>query len=631
MSLTIKVEGSHLVVADLDDVIQGRFRNQLNFWDYKYQPSSKSYSSPPGEIHSTLERLTTYLARNQLQFELSQEVIASQQANAQLVGNFRGAFKRGSEVKAGRLKKHRPANFVSFLKSSIKRKLKSHQIKAALHLLAVGNGANFSVPGSGKTTVVLTVFHWLKHLNQVDALFVVGPPSCFGPWRNEFKVVLGRDAKIALLAGGDIVERRTKYAVGKGAVCDLYLTSFQTLIRDWERVKSLFAERGLRFYFVVDEAHYIKQVDGAWATAVLNVAQFASYRCILTGTPFPRSLTDAFNLFDALWCECPPLTQSDRAKLEIDIKRHDDSAAVSSLRRTIGPLFYRVRKRDLGLAKQEFHEATIIQMGQYERMAYDAVLDQLRLLSKEDYARNVDLLARLKRGRMMRMRQCLSYAKLLSSSVDDYNENLLAENLALSDVIMHYDSLEKPAKLIALIQMVKSLRRKKMKVLIWSNFVMTLKLIAHNLDREGHRVRLIYGETPTETSNVQEELTREKIIAEFIDQGSGIDVLVANPAACAESISLHKTCSHAIYYDLSYNCAQYLQSLDRIHRVGGSENKVAHYYFLQYANTLEADILSNVRGKARNMNAIIDQDYPVYSMDMFTEDEELDAYERIFK
>jgi SNF2 family DNA or RNA helicase len=110
-----------------------------------------------------------------------------------------------------------------------------------------------------------------------------------------------------------------------------------------------------------------------------------------------------------------------------------------------------------------------------------------------------------------------------------------------------------------------------------------------------------------------------------------VDVLVANPAACAESISLHKTCSHAIYYDLSYNCAQYLQSLDRIHRVGGSENKVAHYHFLQYADTIDADILANLRKKSQNMSAIIDQDYPIYALDMFSVDEELEAYDRIFK
>ena len=79
-----------------------------------------------------------------------------------------------------------------------------------------------------------------------------------------------------------------------------------------------------------------------------------------------------------------------------------------------------------------------------------------------------------------------------------------------------------------------------------------------------------------------------------MDAESGLDVLVANPGACAESISLHKTCFDAIYYDLSYNCAEYLQSLDRIHRVGGSEDVEVNYYLLQYYNTIEAQIVDNL-------------------------------------
>ena len=190
--------------------------------------------------------------------------------------------------------------------------------------------------------------------------------------------------------------------------------------------------------------------------------------------------------------------------------------------------------------------------------------------------------------------------------------------------------MQVPAKLESLPPLVKRLVDEGEKVVIWSNFVRTLKLLRERVSALGHGVRLIYGGTPIQDVSVRDELTREQIIREFVAPRSGIDVLVANPAACAESISLHKTCSHAIYYDMSYNCAQYLQSLDRIHRVGGSEHKAAHYYFLQYEDTVDRDILANVQRKAQNMSAIIDQDYAIYSLDMFAEEEEVEAYERLF-
>ena len=273
----------------------------------------------------------------------------------------------------------------------------------------------------------------------------------------------------------------------------------------------------------------------------------------------------------------------------------------------------------------------MIKMNKHERHVYDSIVEKIRNLSIEDDFQEYELLIRLRRGRMMRLRQCLSYTRLLGTAVSEYSEDLLGGQLTLADTIKHYDELESPAKLDAALALVEQLQQQGEKVVIWSNFVETLKLLRRRLVDAGHKTELIYGETPTEATSVKEELTREKIIAEFVSGSSGLNVLVANPAACAESISLHKHCSHAIYYDLSYNCAQYLQSLDRIHRVGGSENKIAHYYFLQYADTMDEDILSNLLRKSENMSAIVDQDYPVYSLDMFSEEEELSAYERLFR
>jgi SNF2 family DNA or RNA helicase len=631
MSCTIATSDGRLVIGDPSGILRGRHYSQLCYWGFRYETQTRSFIGQAAETHATLHKLLGYLLRQQIPFSLSQDV-ESIRAETQLSQNeLSRAIQTGALLKAGNIRAVETRDFLEFLATRIPRPLKEHQVKAALHLIGVRNGANFSVPGSGKTTVVLSVFHWLRSRGELDSLFVVGPPSCFAPWRTEYELVIGKEPTCEVLAGGNVEERRSKYYVGKDGLCDLYLTTFQTLQRDWERVRLLFNQRGVRFAFVVDEAHYIKQIDGVWANAVLNVAQYATIRCILTGTPFPQSYADAFNFFDMLWPRCSPIAQDDRIRIEQYIQKKKEPEAAHVLDARIGPLFYRVRKTDLGLAPQDFCAPTVITMNKYERLVYDAILDKIRNLSKEDYFRDIDLLLRLRRGRMMRLRQCLSYARLLGTAVLEYNENLLEGKLSLADTIKHYDELESPAKLETLTSLVAELRQEGEKVVVWSNFVEMLKLIRARLHAVGHGVGLIYGETPTENSSVGEELTREKIIAQFVRRSSGLDVLVANPAACAESISLHKECSHAIYYDLSYNCAQYLQSLDRIHRVGGSENKIAHYHFLQYADTVDEDILTNVRRKSQNMSAVIDQDYPIYSLDMFSTDEELEAYDRLFK
>jgi len=48
----------------------------------------------------------------------------------------------------------------------------------------------------------------------------------------------------------------------------------------------------------------------------------------------------------------------------------------------------------------------------------------------------------------------------------------------------------------------------------------------------------------------------------------GPALLVTNPASTSESVSLHQSCHNAIYLDRTYDCALFLQSIDRIHRLG---------------------------------------------------------------
>lgn len=629
MSCRVSVASGRLVLNDASRLLKGRHLSQMAVWGFQYDPGSCTYTSTRDDP-ALVEKVTTYLSRFHIPFELSQEATAAQAELRARVQSLSQALQEGARFKQAEPVSAEYRDFLNLL-AELPRRLKPHQVKAAVHLLAVGNGANFSVPGSGKTTVVISVFEWLRRQGTANTLFIVGPPSCFAPWRDEYASVLGKTPSSEILAGGDIAERQRNYYPSADNVRDLYLTSFQTLQRDWELVKTFFSQKGVNAFLVVDEAHYIKQIGGAWAEAVLAIAPLAKFRCVLTGTPFPQSYADAYNYFDALWPGHSPITQSNRIRISAHVQKKQEPEAGALLNDCIGPLFYRVRKKDLGLAPQDFRPPIMVNMNQHERRIYDSVVDRIRALAVGDDYQEFELLTRLRQGRMMRLRQCISYSKLLGTAVTQYDEDLLTDNPSLSNTIKHYDELEVPAKLEAARLLIRELRDEGQKVVVWANFIGTLKLLQAAVKALGYRAELIYGATPTEASADEDVLTRERIIREFKDPTSGLDVLIANPAACAESISLHTVCSHAIYYDLSYNCAQYLQSLDRIHRVGGSENKVSHYHFLQYVDSLDQDILRAVRRKAENMNAVIDQEWAVYDLDMFSGEDELVAYERLFR
>ena len=597
---------------------------QLGYW--LGRAKSRDESSNLEHLGSIVQ----YLEKQGLDFELSDAAQEYLQDQARAVGDHMSLLATARDFKDGNFDVDDFNQFTESLDKLIQRQLKDHQQKAAYHLSLIGNGANFSVPGSGKTSVVLSHFQKLREEQKVNTLFVVGPVACFQPWQDEYEAVLGKKPKVKILSGLQKDARLFAY-LETSSPKDLYLITFQTLLNDAGSIKKFLANRRIKSLLVIDEAHYMKKLGGDWANAVLSVAQPATYRCVLTGTPIPRSYMDLWNLMEFLWLDNNPIQGEDRAKLQIYDESHDSGAAIDLLDDKVGPLFYRVRKSDLGL-KPQTRQSILIPMNKNERRVYDAIVTKIRAYSRDDYVGNIDLIRKLQRGRMMRIRQSLSYTKLLTSALDDegYNEDILGSDGDLGQLLIDYDKLERPAKMDELLLKIRGLQNQKQKVVVWSNFIGTIDFMLEMLNSEGIRAKKITGQIPAEREGLVNEETREKIREEFIDLNSGLDVLIANPAACAESISLHKTCHHAIYYDLSYNLAQYLQSMDRIHRVGGSEQNEAHYDFLLYEDTIDTDILESLDEKADKMSAIVDKDYSIYSLDMSTTNEDEEAYERLF-
>jgi SNF2 family DNA or RNA helicase len=626
--VTIDLDNSQIVIADSTNILGPVEKSQLSFWGFVFDDELKTYRKNLDQ--QTYLKTIQYFKNEEISYELKGEASTYSQELDVLKSNFDLIKDTASRFKQGDYNYAHFDEFRDFVTSNIKRSLKIHQLKAAYHLYILGNGANFSVPGSGKTTVVLTVYEKLKAEGKVNTLFVIGPPSSFGPWRNEFRETLARKPKYVVLAGGVKNTRKKQYFNTPELTSELYLTSFHTSLYDKSEVNQFLNQPHVKAFLVVDEAHYIKQINGNWAQAILQQSQSAKFRCVLTGTPMPKSYTDIFNLFDFLWPNQHPIGSSDKTMIKINEERKDTQAAKELLEQYIGPLFYRVRKSDLNLKPQIFLQPDLIKMGKIERRIYDAIYNKIKDYSKAEYFKNVDIINKLGRGRIIRLRQAVSYPKLLNSAIEDYDEKIFENLTDIKYLINQYDKIELPAKLKVLTSKVKALQKKKQKVVIWSNFIGTLNLIEKHFLDLGLNCKKIFGGTPVEDGTFKIEETREKIRDQFIDEQSGLDILIANPAACAESISLHKTCHHSIYYDLSYNCAQYLQSLDRIHRVGGSEFIEATYHFLQYEDSVDIDIKANIDMKTIKMLEIIEEDYPIYSLDMFEPEEDSEAYKRLF-
>ena len=519
--------------------------------------------------------------------------------------------------------------FKKYLQSltSLKRPLLPHQQKPSFHLYKAKSAANFSVPGSGKTSVVLSYYQKLKEENKVDCIFVIGPKVCFNSWNDEFVDTLGRSPNIKMLS--DSAKKRKDFYLSKLS-SELVTCHFSLASNDTSDLISFF--NSYRFLLVVDEAHNIKKISGTWASSILTLGKYCEYKVILTGTPMPNEFRDFFNYLDFLYGDNQILTSYDKAQIEVYIKNKKNDEAIELLREKIDPFFTRVTKKDLNLSKPNFNKPLFVKMNPIEQKIYDAIVSRIKNFNDESYIQNIEFVQKMRKAKIIRLMQSCSYIKNFNISLSDTdliegtdfsdiegNEDIVDNDL--EGLIIKYDSLEKPAKLSQLKLMVKNLSNQNRKVLIWSNHLKTIDLIKNSLLKDGHFVKVIIGFTTDDE--------RKNIKKEFNEKSSLLNVIVANPKACSESISLHKACHNAIYYDQNYNTAEFLQSLDRIHRVGGSEHTPVFYDFLQYENTIEQKIYKKIREKADRQMKVIESDNLIFSPD--EADDWNDLYEEIIK
>jgi SNF2 family DNA or RNA helicase len=181
----------------------------------------------------------------------------------------------------------------------------------------------------------------------------------------------------------------------------------------------------------------------------------------------------------------------------------------------------------------------------------------------------------LRRARPIRLLQVASNPDLLNEEDGFYDVPALEEMPdGTYDRLRDYRSLGVlPAKFQWGLEYLKGLREENppQKCVVWTSFVRNVEQFAECVERElGGPAFKIHGGVPAADEGEagdQDEETREQIIDQFLTT-EGFAVLIANPAACAESISLHSACHRALYLDRTYDCARWLQSIDRIHRLG---------------------------------------------------------------
>ena len=509
------------------------------------------------------------------------------------------------------------AEFQDFVDSVSKnlpnRSLYELQLLSAYHLAFSQNACNFSVPGAGKTSVVYGAFAYLSNLSPdnkkyVDKLLIISPLSAFGPWELEYEECFGEKPSTKRLNGKMPVDEKKQYLYSL-APAKITLLSYASVTSLKDELTYFLHNN--KVMVVLDEAHKIKNTNGGiTAQGVLDIATFCSSRVVLTGTPAPNGYEDLYNLYKFIW-PTKKVIPYEVYQLK-DMSRTDSDPRVDNLLRCIEPFFIRVKKSDLGIPPATEHEPIIVPMGETQRRIYDVIEKRYMsdiVSSKDNWFRQ-----NLVKARLLRMMQAATNPNLLTiplknfASLEGFDSDAVAENSSLIADVLQYSANETPAKFIKAKEIIEDIISGGGKVVVWAIYIKNILDFEEYLLKCGIPCKTLYGATPVATGDEDEDEveTREKIIAEFHKPDSAFKVIIANPFAVSESISLHKACHNAIYMERSFNAAHFIQSKDRIHRYGLKPGTVTNYYYLLSEDSVDEVIHSRLIEKETRLRDIIE-------------------------
>lgn len=449
--------------------------------------------------------------------------------------------------------------------------LTEFQLRDVSKLLSLRHGANFSVPGAGKTRVGLAVFQALRTSGAVERMLIVGPKSSYEAWQSENAECFGTPLRMEIMGASP-----TNSA-------DALIINYERLAGSVNALSQWLDARPAML--LLDEAHRMKLGEaGTYGAACLALGPHSRHRYILTGTPAPNGARDLENLFSFVW------PGTGRQRVIQAVGGGDLTVASQKLR----PLYTRTTKVELGLPKV----TTVVRrvdMTPLHREVYEALLGQFsaRAAGSPD---DLEALGKI----LIYMLMAATSPALLSVGTTRYEP--LAYQVAplqvpvdttLSRLMRDLPLYELSPKYEQVLSIVRDNAAVGRKTLVWSTFIRSLNTMKQMLS--AFSPALVHGGTED----------RDSEIARFRTDPDCM-VLLSNPATLGEGISLHHECHDAIYVDRDFAAGRFLQSVDRIHRLGLAPDTETRVTVLIATDTIDEVVEQRLRLKLDFMERILD-------------------------
>lgn len=416
----------------------------------------------------------------------------------------------------------------------------------------------FDEQGAGKTVSVIYAFDRLAELNIIDTMVVVAPKSMVGEWAKEITEFMGDRYRVEIVSGTAAERARI---VDSGA--DVVVMNYEAVKTVRDPLVRRLRRHPDRALLVVDESFAVKNPQARRTRDLASIRDWFGRCWLLCGTPAPNTAHDIV----------AQISMVDFGETFEGVNIPDDrTQAVQVVRQALDAraIFLRSLKSDVlpDLPDRTFTRLTVPlapMQSQLYAAAHGALIAEVEALDDNQFLRQLG--------------------------------NYLARRMALlrissnpAGVFETYNEL--PGKLVALDALIERLvGQEGEKIVIWSCFTHSLEVIVDRYTRYG-TVR--YDGSVTSIEDRREAVRR-------FQNDPDTQIFVANPAAAGAGLTLHAA-RYAVYESFTNQAAQYLQSLDRIHRRG--QTREVEYFVLLGENTIEAiefDHLIRKETRARDL------------------------------
>ncbi|KAF6167561.1 hypothetical protein GIB67_031762 [Kingdonia uniflora] len=430
--------------------------------------------------------------------------------------------------------------------------------------------------GLGKTVQSVSMLGFLQNAQQIHGPFlVVVPLSTLPNWAKEFKKWLpdmNVVEYIGTAASREVCQQYEFYTnkkSGRSIKFNALLTTYEIVLRD----KAVFSKIKWN-YLMVDEAHRLKNSEASLYIALSEVS--TKNKLLITGTPLQNSVEELWALLHFL--------DSDKFKSKDDFaQRYKNLSSfneieLGNLHKELRPHILRRVIKDVEKSLPPKIERILrVEMSPLQKQYYKWILERnFQDLNKGVRGNQVSLL-----NIVVELKKCCNHPFLFESADHGYggdtntNDSSKLERIILSS-----------GKLVILDKLLTRLRQTNHRVLIFSQMVRMLDILADYLSFRGFQYQRLDGSTRADL--------RHQAMEHFNAPGSDDFCFLLSTRAGGLGINL-ATADTVVIFDSDWNPQNDLQAMSRAHRIGQLE--VVNIYRFVTSKSVEEDILERAKKK----------------------------------